>query len=324
MVKKTKPVKSNSISKKKLDKALLLAKSGLIAGSAYLLSRNVNIQSFGSKIREQLLSILPSINIYIGDAFDKKYKLIRPLGSGAFGSVFIAKNMVDNVEVIVKIVPTNYSFLRSELDVLIRLKKLGCKYTACYIEHKYYKNNAIIVYALDYTDTLKDVQKKTHVKYIKNDIIINLIKGLYLLHKNNIVHLDIKPENIIADKNGDIKYIDFGLSCLRYCSAMYSGTPGYMSPEMDGRQKLHAMFGVSSPPITLKIGRESDIFSLGVVIKELLEGKKNIFTDKQLQLLNDMTNLNPEKRPTIEKLKNELNIGTIAYTRNNILDFFGL
>jgi len=95
-------------------------------------------------------------------------------------------------------------------------------------------------------------------------IIKGICEGLHYLHENKIVHLDIKPSNILLDDNMVPKIADFGLSrCFdenqsRAVTSKLIGSMGYMAPEF------------YSGEITFK----SDIYSLGVIITEILTGKK--------------------------------------------------
>lgn len=95
-------------------------------------------------------------------------------------------------------------------------------------------------------------------------IIKGICEGLHYLHENKIVHLDIKPSNTLLDDNMVPKIADFGLSrCFdenqsRAVTSKLIGSMGYMAPEF------------YSGEITFK----SDIYSLGVIITEILTGKK--------------------------------------------------
>lgn len=100
------------------------------------------------------------------------------------------------------------------------------------------------------------------VQYIKN-----LLKGLYELHKHNIAHLDIKPENIVLDK-GQLKYIDFAFSCFYPHCADRLGSPQYMAPEILISEKIQNW-------------EKPDVFSLGVVIFFLMTLGHNLIKIKE-------------------------------------------
>ena len=99
-------------------------------------------------------------------------------------------------------------------------------------------------------------------------IILNIAKGLAYLHeecRHTIVHLDIKPQNILLDENFNAKVSDFGLSKLigRDESQVFTrmrGTPGYLAPEW------------SQSKVTVKV----DIYSFGIVLLEIVTGRRNV------------------------------------------------
>ena len=89
-----------------------------------------------------------------------------------------------------------------------------------------------------------------------------VIEGLEYIHSNNIVHRDIKPDNIICDDKGYVRITDFGVAKKLDWNSFYevSGTTGYMAPEVFNHKR--------------KIFFESDFFSLGVMLYEIIMNKK--------------------------------------------------
>ncbi|GKV23386.1 hypothetical protein SLEP1_g33121 [Rubroshorea leprosula] len=102
----------------------------------------------------------------------------------------------------------------------------------------------------------------------KRKIILDIAKGLAYLHegcRQKIIHLDIKPQNILLDENFNAKVSDFGLSKLvgREQSQIVTtmrGTPGYMAPEW----------------VNSVITEKADVYSFGIVVLEILCGRKNV------------------------------------------------
>jgi serine/threonine protein kinase len=106
-------------------------------------------------------------------------------------------------------------------------------------------------------------------------IIREVAKGIEYTHNKNIIHRDIKPSNILISHFGEIKLIDFGVAkdetpSKLTLTGMIVGTPSYMSPEQANGDPL---------------GAQSDIYSLGVLLYEMLTGVKPFIGDTNTEVL---------------------------------------
>ena len=149
--------------------------------------------------------------------------------------------------------------------------------------------------AMEYIDgpTLKKFCTKSHLLPISNviEIVFIACKALDHAHKMGVIHRDIKPLNIMLNKAGHIKITDFGIAQIKseqIASKGIIGSPSYMSPEQI-RQK--------------PIENQTDIFSLGCVLYELLTGERAFPGDDHVSI---MYKVIKEEPVPMEKIRPEL------------------
>jgi len=262
--------------------------AGVITGLAGLkvayevnkLRKNPHFQNLFSQIKTAIVRRSPITKAIFGELFADSYELIKIIGSGSFGSAFLAKDKKSGSTVIIKkmeVPPANrrleLEYLQNEIEILQKLASLkNNTYTTKYITHKYHKNNIYIVFSYDYPDTLEKLRKDNNLNQtLKDNIFIQTIKGLKFLHSNNITHNDIKEDNIIVDHStGNIKYIDFGLACNISC-IFRPGIGGFVShpPEIIKRNIEPTVSG----KMKLEDSKRADVWGLGVTLYTLLYNK---------------------------------------------------
>jgi serine/threonine protein kinase len=203
----------------------------------------------------------------------KYYKCIKKLGSGSFADTFLVIDIKDNKKYALKYIKKGLKEdIKSEVDILKRIKDKCTKYLIC-IKRVFRTKKKRHVIVMDYIPKsmdLKTFMKKNKLTKKQLDRIIQeLIEGLKLLHRNGIVHMDIKLNNVLIYPTKDgmysIKYIDYGLSCYKKdfeCFTSYRGTKNYMSPEM-----------LSMDIFNFDEAKQSDIWSLGILIYRLINRK---------------------------------------------------
>ena len=205
----------------------------------------------------------------IGKMLNNRYEILEKIGNGGMAMVYKAKCHVLNRYVAIKILrdefTTDSEFIKrfkSEAQAAASLThpNIVSIYDVCNEDNLYY-----IVMELIQGKTLKDIITEEGVlswKWSVN-IAIQIASALETAHKHNIIHRDIKPHNIIITEDGMAKVTDFGIAKAVSNSTITAfgttiGSVHYFSPE-------HARGGFTDA--------KSDIYSLGIVLYEMLTGK---------------------------------------------------
>lgn len=203
-----------------------------------------------------------------------KYEILRSLGSGGFGSVFLAKDTWLNIKVAIK-VPHKQSM---DLFKLLKEPRLQAALNHPNIVRTISaeKENRVFFMVMEYVKgkTLEKILEKE--KILDSDTAIDYTKqiayGVDHAHKNKIVHRDLRPSNIIVSEDGTCKITDFGtsvwLSNVPYASTRI-GSPPYMAPEQFSGKATFV----------------SDIYSIGCIFYEMLVGRPPIFDPDPFKIL---------------------------------------
>lgn len=171
-----------------------------------------------------------------------RYRMSELLGQGSFGYVVKAIDNISNDFVAIKMLKnnTNINSFLQEIKILINISKI-CKHFACILDYGFYNNYYFL--------TMNYIEGKEMGSFNKNmpltqenvDFLTKLFKQLIyavnLLHQNKIVHLDIKPQNIIIDKNESLYLVDLGLACNQnICNT--AGTRAFALPSIINKNKI--------------------------------------------------------------------------------------
>lgn len=204
----------------------------------------------------------------IEEILGNRYRIIRDLGSGGTAWVYLAEDTNDGRLVAVKVLYPQYSLDMAYLQRFVREAKVASSLT-----------NPHIVRVLDYGATrdihylvmehiggqnLKDILASRGPLPWREALHIARQVALALDHASQygIVHRDIKPHNLMIAENGDVKVLDFGiaraLSMPTMTQSGFVGSPYYIAPEQ-----------AKGEPVDVR----SDIYSLGIVLFEMLTGR---------------------------------------------------
>jgi serine/threonine protein kinase/pSer/pThr/pTyr-binding forkhead associated (FHA) protein len=226
-----------------------------------------------------------------------RYKVLRRLGGGAYGDVYLADDGVMDRQVAVKVPSARLlaterareEFLREARSVA-RLQHEGI--VRAYDFGQEADGRCYIVYELVDGESLAERIKPERIatdplppeQAIR--IVAQVAEALHYAHLQGLVHRDIKPANILLDRQGRPKVADFGVAVreedLARERGRLAGTLPYMSPEQ-ARREGHRLDG------------RSDIFSLGVVLYELLCGRRPFTAPAEDDLVDEI--LHREARP---------------------------
>lgn len=203
-----------------------------------------------------------------GTLLAERYEILQELGEGGMGTVYKAQDRELDRVVALKVIRPD---LARQADILKRFKQ------ELILSRQVTHRNVVRIFDLGVAGSIKFItmeyldgrdlktilvrEKFTPQKAA--EIICQVCRGLEAAHAENVIHRDLKPQNIMLDTQGRVSVMDFGLAHSLEERGMtrtgaLMGTPDYMSPEQAQGQKADA---------------RSDIFSLGIIFYEMLTGK---------------------------------------------------
>lgn len=208
--------------------------------------------------------------IRVNDVIGQRYKIISELGKGGMSDVYEARDVIFRREVALKIIKYENA---KRIDNLIRFQN-EARFSAAFnhpnivkiYDYGEYNNLPYIVTEYVKGQTLRDVldYKRCFSLNESCSIMLQLCDALIEVHSKNIVHRDIKPQNVYYASDGEIKLGDFGISVLLGSGMNVNenkkvmGTAQYLAPELVYGEK--ATF-------------QSDIYAMGITFFELLTGR---------------------------------------------------
>jgi len=196
-----------------------------------------------------------------------RYQMIKELGRGGMGVVYLAKDLNLQRQVALKVLPPEMNRSPDAVKNFIReaqnIAQLNNPYIVTLYDAGEYNQAYYLTMEYVEGENLRDlvVRYKKVPLSLGIEIFKQLALALDYAHSKRVIHRDIKPSNIMLTETQTIKVMDFGLAALfdevRTAQTQVSGTPLYMSPEqMQGRPLDH----------------RTDIYSMGIMMYELFTG----------------------------------------------------
>ena len=211
-----------------------------------------------------------------------RYEIRSPLGAGGMGEVYLAQDTNLDRKVALKVLPADVAADRHRMSRFVQEAK-----AASALNHP----NIITIYEIEQIDsvlfiatefidgvTLRDRLRNASMKLGDAlDVATQIAGALAAAHTAGIVHRDVKPENVMLRRDGIVKVLDFGLAKLtahavEASAATEAATPGLINTE-PGMVMGTAIYMSPEQARGIDVDARTDIFSLGVVIYEMLAGR---------------------------------------------------
>src|SRR5215813_5593105 len=253
----------------------------------------------------------------MNQSFFSHYRIVSKIGAGGMGEVYRAHDSRLDREVAIKVLPLDFA---KDEDRLRRFEQEAHATSA--LNHP----NILTVYDIGQHDgapfivaeLLEGEELRAQLEHgaipVRRalDYAQQITQGLAVAHQKGIVHRDLKPENLFVTKDGRVKILDFGLAKLKPTQpgvvdmeaptqkkitepGMVMGTVGYMSPEQVRGQEAD---------------NRADIFSFGVILYEMLSGRRTFNGESAVEVMNAILKEDPPElgetdakvSPALEKI----------------------
>lgn len=228
------------------------------------------------------------------------YKLVRTVGAGAMGEVYEAEDEHLKRRVAVKVIASDASGESEMRTRFLREAHAAAAFSHPNVAHIYDvgTDEGIDYIAMEYIEGETLTARLSRGALTIDDVVdiaLQLVDALAAAHDRGVIHRDIKPSNLMITTRGQVKMLDFGLARMELAPAghmddtldqspgttpgMILGTTSYMSPEQ---------------ALGEEAGSASDVFSVGVVLYEMIAGRRPFVGRTAADTLHRLTGQEPE------------------------------
>jgi serine/threonine-protein kinase len=216
----------------------------------------------------------PPADLALGHLFASRYQIESIIGRGGMGVVYKATDTQLDETVAIKTLPGDVMTQSPEdLERFKREIRLARKITHRNVlrTYDYGESEGVYFISMEFVRgyTLAELLDEAPQRQMPSRAAVGLTRqicrGLHAAHEQGIIHRDIKPQNVLIDAKGEAKLMDFGIARMAETpegvtqAGLIVGTPHYMSPEQVQGKQLDA---------------RSDVYSMGVLIYEMLVGRR--------------------------------------------------
>jgi CheY-like chemotaxis protein len=223
--------------------------------------------------QEQLTSLAGEIKPRRGAATTLKtpestrYQLEQVLGTGGMGTVYKAHDNLLNMPVAVKVLSPGLTDNEPALSTLKDEARIAMQLSHRHIVriHNLQEFGQHYFLVMEYVEgtTIRDILNR--YGRLPLETVLQVVRvssdAMAYAHRHHVLHTDLKPDNLMLDREGVLKVIDFGVSCILHAQEeanMIGGTPAYMSAEQ-----------IQGQPLDIR----SDVYSMGITVCELISGE---------------------------------------------------
>lgn len=209
-----------------------------------------------------------------------RFEPIDVLGKGAQGIVYLAEDTQLNRKVAIKTLDKRRQDAEQLNQEAKNVSKLSHPHIIPLYEIGFHQESPFLVYQYYEGEQLKQrLQRETKLKQLDAvKITDQILDGIGYAHKNNIIHRDLNPSNLLIDKDGNTRIMDFGISVISgtfTASTEVTGTVNYLAPEQLTNSEL-------SPAV--------DIFASGLILYEMLTGHQVYAANNSMAVMYKISN----------------------------------